>query len=75
MKSIMLTSLIVGAMVIVGCAHGAKDIDESKIDSACAQRCSILHSRCVSEMNMMSSPMMSKCNEAYDGCMGSCPAK
>jgi hypothetical protein len=75
MRSVLMVTLIVGAMVIGGCAHSAKDIDESKVDPVCAQRCSISYSKCTSGMNMMSSPLMSKCNEAYDACMGSCPAK
>ena len=75
MRSVLMATLIVGTMVIGGCAHSAKDIDVSKVDPACAQRCSISHSRCVSEMNMMSSPLLSKCGEAYEICVGTCPAK
>jgi len=75
MRSVLMVALIVGAMVIGGCAHSAKDIDENKVDSACAQRCSISYSKCTSGMNMKSSPLMSKCGDALDACMGSCPAK
>ncbi len=75
MRSVLMATLIMGTMAIGGCAHSTKDIDLSKVEPACAQRCSISHSRCASEMNMMSSPMMSKCNEAYDTCVGTCPAK
>jgi len=70
-----MATLIVGAMVIGGCAHSVKDIDESRVEPACAQRCSISYSKCTSEMNMMSSPLMSKCVDAYDACVGICPAK
>jgi hypothetical protein len=75
MRPVLIATLIVGAMVIGGCAHRAKDIDESKVDPACAQRCSISYSRCTSEMNMKSSPLISKCSDAYDTCVGTCPAK
>jgi hypothetical protein len=75
MRSVLMATLIVGAVVIGGCAHNAKDIDGSKVDPACAQKCSISYSRCTSEMNMKSSPLMSKCGDAYDTCIGTCPAK
>jgi hypothetical protein len=75
MRSVLMTTLIAGTIIFGGCAQSAKDIVETRVDPACAQRCSILHSRCASEMNMMSSPMMSKCNDAYDSCMGACPSK
>lgn len=75
MRKGLIAALLVGAMVIGGCAHSAKDIDESKVDADCAQRCSISYSKCTSGMNMKSSPLMSKCGDAYDACMGSCPAK
>jgi len=75
MKSALMVTLIVGAMVIGGCAHSTKEVDESKAGPACTQRCSMSHSRCISEMNVMSSPLMSKCADAYDTCIRSCPAK
>jgi hypothetical protein len=67
--------VVMVAGIMLGCAHSAKDIDVSKVEPACAQRCSISYSRCVSEMDMKSSPLMSKCGEAYEACVGTCPAK
>ena len=67
--------VVMVAGIMLGCAHNAKDPDASKVETACAQKCSISYSRCVSQMNMKSSPLMSKCDEAYDACVGTCPAK
>lgn len=76
MRSVLMaTLLIVGTMVIGGCAHNAKEVDISKVDPACAQGCSISYSRCVSQMNVKSSPLMSKCGDAYEACVGTCPPK
>ena len=62
------------ALVIVGCASTA-DIDTSKAESTCAERCSTSYSECLGKFTFFPIMMQHQCTDAMRLCVKACPAR
>lgn len=58
---------------LTGCVS-APDLDLSKLDSTCAQRCSSEYSTCTTGFKLFPIAEQIHCNESLKVCAGSCPA-
>ena len=70
--------LFVAALVtLAGCAYSIKDVDVSKSDPECVRECTAAYSSCVSQGNQVGfkTETLRACGEAYEICVGVCPAK
>ena len=61
-------------MLLTGCAS-TKDIDLSKVDSACVQACSANYSEGVSKFTFFPIQTQHQCTDALRLCAQSCPAR
>ncbi|MFM0718036.1 SHOCT domain-containing protein [Paraburkholderia strydomiana] len=61
------------AMVLAGCVS-APDLDLSKVDPACSQRCSSEYSTCTTGFKLFPLVAQAHCNESLKVCAATCPA-
>lgn len=66
--------VILGTVFVVGCAS-TKDIDLSKVDSACGQKCSANYSDCLSRFTAFPIERQHECTSALRLCAQSCPPR
>jgi hypothetical protein len=59
---------------IAGCASPS-DVDVSKVDSDCAQKCSANHSTCLSAFTLFPIMQNNQCVDSLKTCVQTCPAK
>lgn len=67
------TSLLFAAM-LSACASTA-DIDTSKAEPACGQRCSSTYSECLGKFTFFPIMMQHQCTDAMRLCVNACPAR
>lgn len=70
--------LIIGLIalaVLSGCANTATDIDFSKTDPECAQKCHANYSNCLSAFMFFPIVQQNQCVDGLKACAMSCPAK
>lgn len=60
-------------MALTGCVS-APDLDLSKVDSACSQRCSSEYSTCTTGFKLFPLVAQAHCNESLKVCASTCPA-
>lgn len=70
----MRVSIVVAMAFMAGCAS-TKDIDLSKVDSACGQTCSTSYSSCLSGFTMFPIQRQHECTSALRLCAQACPAR
>ncbi|SPB16100.1 hypothetical protein NOV72_03299 [Caballeronia novacaledonica] len=70
MKRITIAAAIT---VLTGCVS-APDLDLSKVDSACSQRCSSEYSSCTTGFKLFPLVAQAHCNESLKVCAATCPA-
>ncbi|WP_087630735.1 SHOCT domain-containing protein [Caballeronia telluris] len=58
--------------VLSGCVS-APDLDLSKVDSACSQRCSSQYSTCTAGFKLFPLVAQAHCNESLKVCASTCP--
>lgn len=61
-------------LFVVSCATPPSS-DPSKVELACAQRCSTDLATCSSGFKFFPVVVQKQCNDNYDVCIGSCPAR
>lgn len=69
--------LSIGLLVIfalAGCASPS-DIDLSKVESSCAQKCSANHSTCLSAFTLFPIQQNNQCVDTLRSCASACPAR
>jgi hypothetical protein len=69
MKRLIIAAAI---LVLTGCVS-APDLDLSKVDSACSQRCSSEYSNCTAGFKLFPLVAQAHCNESLKVCIASCP--
>lgn len=70
----LLAALALGALLTVGCASPPSS-DPSKVDVACAQQCTANLTACSSGFKLFPVVAQKQCNDTYDVCIQSCPAR
>lgn len=67
---------LLGVLVILGgCANTATDIDFSKADPDCAQKCHANYSTCLSAFMFFPIVQQNQCVDGLKACAASCPIK
>lgn len=72
-RLIQLTSLLI-AVSLVGCATPPRS-DASKVELTCAQQCQSNLTTCSSGFKLFPVVAQQQCNDTYDVCVSSCPAR
>ncbi|MEX3635337.1 SHOCT domain-containing protein [Paraburkholderia sp. BR14320] len=62
---------VAATMVLTGCI-AAPELDLSKVDSTCAQRCSSEYSNCTTGFKLFPLIEQAHCNEALKVCVAAC---
>ena len=71
----LLAILLSSIAVLVGCANTATDIDFSKADTECSQKCHANYSNCLSAFMFFPIVQQNQCVDGLKACAMSCPAK
>lgn len=66
--------ILTAAVFLTGCASTA-DIDTSKVESQCAQRCSATYSECLGKFTFFPIQMQHQCTDAMRLCVKGCPER
>ncbi len=74
MKKLLLVALSV-VTLLAGCANTATDIDFSKADPDCAQKCHANYSTCLSAFMFFPIVQQNQCVDGLKACAASCPIK
>jgi hypothetical protein len=67
-------ALLLIIFVLAGCAS-TKDIDLSKVETACGQTCSANYSTCLSKFTIFPIERQHECTDALRLCAQSCPPR
>lgn len=70
----LLVALTLSALLTAGCALPPSS-DPSKVDLACAQQCNANLTTCSSGFKLFPVVAQKQCNDTYDVCIKSCPAR
>lgn len=62
-------------LALAGCANTATDIDFSKADAECAQKCHSNYSTCLSAFMFFPIIQQNQCVDGLKACASSCPVK
>jgi hypothetical protein len=68
-------TLVLGTMILLAGCASTKDIDLSKVESACGQTCATSYSSCLSGFSMFPIQRQRECTNALRICANACPAR
>lgn len=74
MNHSLLVALTLSALLTASCASPPSS-DPSKVDLACAQQCNANLTTCSSGFKLFPVVAQKQCNDTYDVCIKSCPAR
>jgi hypothetical protein len=74
MKFTLLLTLTLSALFTLGCASPPSS-DPSKVELVCAQQCNANLTTCSSGFKLFPVVAQKQCNDTYDVCIKSCPAR
>lgn len=74
MKLTLLLTLMLSALFTAGCASPPSS-DPSKVELVCAQQCNANLTTCSSGFKLFPVVAQKQCNDSYDVCIKSCPAR